>query len=109
MPRRDHHQRSRSATDQLRLSSVDGVEGGLELADQVAFATEAKARGADLIDCSSGGLMGSATAARIPRGYSFQVPFADAMRKQADIATIAVGLILHPQQAEIFWPAATRI
>ena len=84
----------------VRISSVDGVEGGLELADQVAFAVEAKARGADLIDCSSGGLMGSATAARIPRGYSFQVPFADAMRKQADIATIAVGLILHPQQAE---------
>ena len=61
---------------------------------------EAKARGVDLIDCSSGGLMGSATAARIPRGYGFQVPFADAIRKQADIATIAVGLILHPQQAE---------
>ncbi len=84
----------------VRISSVDGVEGGLELADQIEFAAEAKARGADLIDCSSGGLLGSATAARIPRGYGFQVPFADAIRKQADIATIAVGLILHPQQAE---------
>ena len=84
----------------VRISSVDGVEGGLELADQVEFAVEAKARGADLIDCSSGGLMGSATAARIPRGYGFQVPYADEIRKQADIATMAVGLILHPQQAE---------
>jgi 2,4-dienoyl-CoA reductase-like NADH-dependent reductase (Old Yellow Enzyme family) len=84
----------------VRISSVDGVEGGLELADQIAFAREAKARGADLIDCSSGGLLGSATAARVPRGYGFQVPYAAAIRQQAGIATIAVGLILHPQQAE---------
>jgi NADH:flavin oxidoreductase / NADH oxidase family len=84
----------------VRISSVDGVEGGLELADQIAFAREAKARGVDLIDYSSGGLLGSATAAPIPRGYGFQVPYADKIQKQADIATIAVGLILHPQQAE---------
>ena len=84
----------------VRISTVDGVEGGLDLADQVAFAVEAKARGADLIDCSSGGLLGSATAARIPRGYGFQVPYAAEVRKQAGIATMAVGLILHPQQAE---------
>jgi len=84
----------------VRISSVDGVDGGVELADSVAFAKEAKARGADIIDCSSGGLMGSATAARIPRGYGFQVPYAEAIRKEAAIATMAVGLILHPQQAE---------
>ena len=84
----------------VRVSAVDGIEGGVELADSIAFAREARARGADVIDCSSGGLTGSATAARIPRGYSFQVPFADAIRKEADIATMAVGLILHPQQAE---------
>ena len=68
--------------------------------DSIAFAQETKTRGVDVIDCSSGGLMGSATAARIPRGYSFQVPFASEIRKQANIATMAVGLILHPQQAE---------
>lgn len=84
----------------VRISSVDGIEGGLELIDSVAFAREAKARGADVIDCSSGGLMGSATAARIPRGYGFQVPFADAVRRDAGVATMAVGLILHPRQAE---------
>ena len=84
----------------VRVSAVDGIEGGVELADSIAFAREARARGADVIDCSSGGLTGSATAARIPRGYGFQVPFADAIRKEADIATMAVGLILHPQQAE---------
>jgi 2,4-dienoyl-CoA reductase-like NADH-dependent reductase (Old Yellow Enzyme family) len=84
----------------VRISSVDGVDGGIDLEDSIAFAREAKARGADLIDCSSGGLMGSATAARIPRGYGFQVPFAAEIRQQADIPTMAVGLILHPQQAE---------
>ncbi|ABD05592.1 NADH:flavin oxidoreductase/NADH oxidase [Rhodopseudomonas palustris HaA2] len=84
----------------VRVSSVDGVEGGIELADSVVFAREAKARGADIIDCSSGGLLGSATAARIPRGYGFQVPFAETIRKEAEIPTIAVGLILHPDQAE---------
>jgi 2,4-dienoyl-CoA reductase-like NADH-dependent reductase (Old Yellow Enzyme family) len=84
----------------VRISSVDGVEGGIELADSVAFAREAKARGADIIDCSSGGLLGSATAARIPRGYGFQVPFAETIRTEAEIPTIAVGLILHPDQAE---------
>ncbi|MBR1221048.1 NADH:flavin oxidoreductase/NADH oxidase [Bradyrhizobium sp. U87765 SZCCT0131] len=84
----------------VRISSVDGIDGGWTLGDSVAFAREAKVRGVDVIDCSSGGLMGSATAARLPRGYGFQVPFAAEIRKQAGIATMAVGLILHPQQAE---------
>jgi len=84
----------------VRVSSVDGIAGGIELEDSIAFAREAKARGVDLIDCSSGGLMGSATAARLPRGYGFQVPFAAAIRAEAGIATMAVGLILHPRQAE---------
>ncbi len=84
----------------VRISSVDGVDGGIEIEDSLAFVREAKARGADVIDCSSGGLMGSATAGRIPRGYSFQVPYAEAVRTQAEIPTMAVGLILHPQQAE---------
>jgi 2,4-dienoyl-CoA reductase-like NADH-dependent reductase (Old Yellow Enzyme family) len=84
----------------VRISAVDGVEGGIELADSVEFAREAKNRGVDIIDCSSGGLLGSATAARIPRGYGFQVPFAETIRREAEIPTIAVGLILHPDQAE---------
>jgi 2,4-dienoyl-CoA reductase-like NADH-dependent reductase (Old Yellow Enzyme family) len=84
----------------VRISSVDGVDGGVQIEDSIAFAREAKARGADVIDCSSGGLLGSATAARIPRGYSFQVPYAAEVRRAAAMATMAVGLILHPQQAE---------
>jgi 2,4-dienoyl-CoA reductase-like NADH-dependent reductase (Old Yellow Enzyme family) len=84
----------------VRISSVDGLDGGWTLEDSIAFAGEAKARGADLIDCSSGGLTGSATAVRIPRGYGFQVPFAQTIREQAQVPTIAVGLIVHPEQAE---------
>ena len=84
----------------VRISSVDGIDGGIAISDSVAFANEAKVKGADVIDCSSGGLMGSATAARIPRGYGFQVPFAEQIRNEAKVTTMAVGLILHPQQAE---------
>lgn len=84
----------------VRVSAVDGIEGGIELTDTIAFAREAKALGVDLIDCSSGGLMGSATAARLPRGYGFQVPYSEAIRNEVGIATMAVGLILHPRQAE---------
>ncbi len=84
----------------VRISSVDGVEGGLNLSDSIAFAREAKARGVDIIDCSSGGLLGSATSAQQPRGYGFQVPFAETIRKELDILTMAVGLIVHPDQAE---------
>jgi 2,4-dienoyl-CoA reductase-like NADH-dependent reductase (Old Yellow Enzyme family) len=84
----------------VRISSVDGLDGGLDISDSVAFVNEAKARGIDVIDCSSGGLMGSATAARVPRGYGFQVPFAEQIRNETKITTMAVGLILHPQQAE---------
>ena len=84
----------------VRVSSVDGVEGGWTLDDTVALARELKARGVDVLDCSSGGLMGSATAARVKRGAGFQVPFAERVRKETGMATMAVGLILDPHQAE---------
>ena len=85
----------------VRISSVDGLDGGWTLEDSVAYARELKARGVDAIDCSSGGLIGSATAAKIPRGLGFQVPFAETIRKEAGIATMTVGLIVEPQQAEM--------
>jgi 2,4-dienoyl-CoA reductase-like NADH-dependent reductase (Old Yellow Enzyme family) len=82
-----------------RISSVDGIDGGWTLDDSVTFAHELKLRGVDVIDCSSGGLIGSATAARIPRGLGFQVPFAERIRKAANIKTMSVGLIVEPRQA----------
>jgi len=84
----------------VRISSVDGMEGGWALEDSVAFAKELKTRGIDAIDCSSGGVVGSATARAVPRSLGFQVPFAEKIRKEAEIATIAVGLILNGPQAE---------
>jgi len=84
----------------FRVSSTDGIEGGWALDDTVALASELKAIGIDVIDCSSGGLAGSATAAKVKRTLGFQVPFAERVRREADIPTMAVGLILEPHQAE---------
>jgi 2,4-dienoyl-CoA reductase-like NADH-dependent reductase (Old Yellow Enzyme family) len=84
----------------LRVSSVDGTQEGWNMDDTVVFARELNARGVDAIDCSSGGISGSATAAQVPRALGFQVAFAERVRKEADIATMAVGIILEAQQAE---------
>ena len=84
----------------VRISSVDGIEGGWTLDDTVTLAKEFVARGVDVVDCSSGGLLGSATAARIKRNPGFQVPFAERVRREAGIKTMAVGLVLDAHQAE---------
>jgi 2,4-dienoyl-CoA reductase-like NADH-dependent reductase (Old Yellow Enzyme family) len=84
----------------FRVSSVDGIEGGWSVDDTVALARQLKSIGIDVIDCSSGGIAGSATAARVKRTPGFQVPFAARVKAEADIPTMAVGLILDPHQAE---------
>jgi len=87
----------------VRVSSVDDVEGGWSIDDTLAFAQELKKLGVDVVDCSSGGISGSATAATrmlLPRVPGFQLPFSERIRKEAAIQTMAVGLILTPQQAE---------
>jgi 2,4-dienoyl-CoA reductase-like NADH-dependent reductase (Old Yellow Enzyme family) len=87
----------------VRCSSIDDVEGGWSIEDTVAFAKELKKLGTDVVDCSSGGIQGSATAATktlVKRVPGFQLPFSDQIRKEAGVATMAVGLILTAQQAE---------
>jgi len=84
----------------LRVSAVDGLEGGWTMDDTVSYAKALKARGIDVIDCSSGGLYGSATAARVKRSWGFQVPYAERVRREAGIQSMAVGLIIEPQFAE---------
>jgi 2,4-dienoyl-CoA reductase-like NADH-dependent reductase (Old Yellow Enzyme family) len=84
----------------VRVSAVDGTVEGWNMDDTVVFARELKARGVDVIDCSSGGISGSATAAQVPRNLGFQVPFAERVRNEADIPTMAVGIILEAEQAE---------
>lgn len=83
-----------------RTSSVDGVPHGLTMEDTVALAQELKTRGVDVLDCSSGGMSGPATlsTAKISPGY--QVPYAAEVRESTGLATMAVGAIIEPSQAE---------
>ena len=80
-----------------RLSAVDGPEGGWRLEDTVLLAGDLAEAGVDLIDCSSGG---AAPGARIPIGPNDQVPFAEAVRREAGVASAAVGGITDPAQAD---------
>lgn len=82
----------------LRLSCIDGA--GWTMDDTIALATIVKRLGVDLIDCSSGGLVGSPIPTGTPLGYGYQVPLAAEVRRRAAIATSAVGLIVHAEQAE---------
>ena len=87
----------------LRCSSIDDVEGGWSIEDSVLFSRHLKAVGVDVVDCSSGGILGSATAATktlVPRVPGFQLPFSEKIRKEAGLKTMAVGLILSATQAE---------
>lgn len=74
----------------VRISASDWVEGGWTIEDSVRLARVLKSVGVDLIDCSSGG---ATPDAQIPYGPGYQVPFAAAVRVQAEIATAAVGAI----------------
>jgi 2,4-dienoyl-CoA reductase-like NADH-dependent reductase (Old Yellow Enzyme family) len=80
-----------------RISATDWVEGGWNIEDSVELSRWLKGSGVDLIDCSSGGLVPDA---RITVAPGYQVPFAAAIRKEAGVATGAVGLITEPEQAE---------
>ena len=80
----------------VRISSVDWAEGGWTLDDSVRLARLLKAHGADLIDCSGGGVV-PVRAAEAP-GY--MVEFARRVRQEAGIATAAVGRIEEARQAE---------
>ena len=74
----------------VRISAHDWVEGGITPADAVEIARAFKAAGADMIDCSSG----QVSAQQKPTyGRMYQTPFADRIRQEAGIATIAVGAI----------------
>ena len=87
----------------VRCSSIDDIEGGWSLEDTVGLARRLKPLGVDVIDCSSGGIQGSATAATrtlVRRVPGFQIPYSERVRSETGIRTMAVGLILTPQQAE---------
>ncbi|OUM85474.1 MAG: NADPH dehydrogenase [Bacillus thermozeamaize] len=81
----------------LRVSCEEYAEGGLHIEDHVQIARIAKEEGVDLIDCSSGGLLPVLPS---NMGPGYQVPYAERIRREAGIATAAVGLITQAEQAE---------
>ena len=81
----------------VRISGTDWVEGGWDIDQSIHLCKRLKDTGADLIDCSSGGLVPDAV---IPAGPGFQVPFSLKIRSEVEILTGAVGIITEPVQAE---------
>lgn len=80
----------------MRISATDWTEGGWTPDESVELARRLGAHGVDLVDVSSGGMVPNA---KIPAGPGFQVPFAERLRKEANVPTAAVGLITEPLQA----------
>jgi 2,4-dienoyl-CoA reductase-like NADH-dependent reductase (Old Yellow Enzyme family) len=82
----------------MRLSIEDEAGWGPE--QNVALSRELKVRGVDVIDCSTGGLTSKVPNFFRLTEYGYQVPYAEQIRREADIMTMAVGLIIHGDQAE---------
>lgn len=80
-----------------RLSMTDWVEGGWSVDDAVRLASLLREDGLDLVVCSTGAIV---PGAQPPQGPGMQIPMADRVRREAGIATGAVGAITQPQQAE---------
>lgn len=81
----------------VRISTSDWVDGGWDVGDSVALAKLLKARGCDYICTSSGGV---SEQQKLAVGPGYQVPFARDVKAEADIPTMAVGMILDPRHAE---------
>ena len=81
----------------VRVSATDWAEGGWDIDECVQLARWLQEDGVDLIDCSSGGTVAHP---KIPLAPGYQVPFAARIRREAGIATGAVGLITDAHQAE---------
>lgn len=80
----------------VRISATDWREGGWDLPQSIELSKRMRELGVDLIDCSSGALVPNAI---IPNTPGYQVPFAEAIRREARILTGAVGLITEAEQA----------
>jgi len=88
----------------VRLSATDWAPGGWDADQTVQLSSLLRRRGVDLVDVSSGGTV----VTDIPVAPGYQVPFADRVRREAGVATGAVGLIVSPQQAEQIRAAGHR-
>ena len=93
-----------------RISAIDGQQNGWTILDSIKLAKTLNTLGVDVIDCSSGGIIGRPRFAvddkgellnkNTDRGLGFQVPLSDEIKKSVDINTMAVGVIINVKQAE---------
>ena len=81
----------------VRISATDWVPDGWGVEQSIVFTKELQRRGCAFIDVSSGGL---SPLQQIPVEPGYQVPFAERIRRETGLTTIAVGLITEPEQAE---------
>lgn len=81
----------------VRISATDWAEGGWDIHQSVALARVLKQHKVDLVDVSSGGLTPRQV---MPVGPGYQTPFAERIRREAEIPTGAVGMITGAAQAE---------
>jgi 2,4-dienoyl-CoA reductase-like NADH-dependent reductase (Old Yellow Enzyme family) len=82
----------------MRLSVQDGAGWGPD--ESVRLARIIGPKGVDVIDCSSGGMTGAPVVGDGPVTYGYQVPYSERLRKEAGVMSMAVGLIVHADQAE---------
>lgn len=81
----------------VRISATDWADQGWEIEQSIALSDKLKSLDIDLIDCSSGGII---PGVQIPIAPGYQVPFADRIRREANIQTGAVGLITSAELAD---------
>jgi 2,4-dienoyl-CoA reductase-like NADH-dependent reductase (Old Yellow Enzyme family) len=81
----------------VRLSCTDWAPDGWDIEQSIELSRRLKTEGVDLIDCSSGG---GVPHTKIPVGPGYQVVFAERIRREAGVATAAVGMITAPAQAD---------
>jgi 2,4-dienoyl-CoA reductase-like NADH-dependent reductase (Old Yellow Enzyme family) len=81
----------------IRISATDWVAGGWDIDQSLRFAMELKRRHCSFIHVSSGGL---SPLQKIPLGPGYQVEFAERIRRESGLPTIAVGMITEADQAE---------
>jgi 2,4-dienoyl-CoA reductase-like NADH-dependent reductase (Old Yellow Enzyme family) len=84
----------------FRVSSIDGKGGAWDIEDTVALSSALASRGVDVVDCSSGGITGDSQMPAVPALAGNQVSFAHAVKRDAGMRSLAVGLITEPHQAE---------
>ncbi|WP_454689163.1 NADH:flavin oxidoreductase/NADH oxidase [Achromobacter aloeverae] len=84
----------------FRISVLDGKGGLWSLDDSIELARNLQARGVDLIDCSSGGLLGDSAMPEVPRVPAYHAPYAQRIKDATGMLTMAPGLITGAWQAE---------